>query len=110
MERKLYIEYLLKNVFRLEEGFLKDKELGLLDYISNEEKVSLIRDLLVTKDVYSHLDIAKREVLILRYIEGLMVKEIAQKLHYSETRVKQICKEAKETLAMKLGGKYAKEN
>ncbi|MDO4814206.1 MAG: sigma factor-like helix-turn-helix DNA-binding protein [Gemella sp.] len=111
MERKLYVEYLLKNAFRLEDEFLQDDtKTSLLEHMSNKEKVILVKDVLATIELYNNTDIARREVLILRYIKGLLVKEVAKKLHYSETRVKQICRAAKEELDGKIGGKYAKEN
>lgn len=105
MDKDLYTEYLLRNAFRLEEEFLKKEEersLCILEFMEKREKINLIKDVSATIEFYNNLDFIKKEALLLRYIKGMLIKEVAETMHYSETRLKKIYRECKDRLKEKL--------
>lgn len=101
MDKELYVEYLLRNSFRLEEEFLKkeeDRGICVLEFMEKKEKISLIKDVLSTVEFYNNLEFIKKEAMLLRYVKGMLVKEVAEITHYSETRLKKIYRECKDKL------------
>lgn len=101
MDKIKYVEYLLRNAFRLQEELFKeekDRELSFINILSGREKQDLVRDISTTINFYGQQNIMKKEVLTLRFLDGKLIKEVASLTNYSESNVKLILKESKQKL------------
>ncbi|MBU0278188.1 MULTISPECIES: hypothetical protein [unclassified Gemella] len=101
---KKYIEYLLRNAYRLEKDLLKEGEnkLDIREYLNKEEQIKLVKDVLTTINFYNSLDIVYKEAMLLRYVKNYLIKEVAEKTHFSQSHLKAIFKECKSELAEKI--------
>lgn len=100
MEKKKYIEYLLRNAYRLEKELVKeDSNFYPMEYLNKDERIKLVKDVITTIKFYNSLDIVYREAMILRYVKSYLIKEVAEKTHFSQSRLKAIFKECKSELS-----------
>lgn len=113
MNQARYMDYLLRNAFRLKEEWDYDdnkKSFCLQKFLSFSQKAQLLSDIDFTIRFYENLPIIKKEIMILYYVESYLIKEIADKLHYSMSRVKAILKECREDYLEKLEVIYGRKN
>lgn len=105
MDKKKYMEYLLRNCYRLKDELLQKeecREICLVNYLSKEEKEKLVKDIILTIDFYENLEIIIREIFILRFLKSKLIKEVADITNYSEDNIKRILAKYKEILLEKL--------
>lgn len=105
MNKKKYVEYLLRNCYRLKEEFNKkdcDKSICLVDFLGEDEKRNFIKDITITINFYENLDVIKREIFILRFLKSKLIKEVASITNYSESAIKLILVDNKNRLIEQL--------
>ncbi|MBF0716062.1 hypothetical protein [Gemelliphila palaticanis] len=98
MDKKKYIEYLLRNCYRLKEEFSKDEQdrgICLVNFLDKDEERDLIKDITIAINFYESLDIIKREIMILRFLKSKLIKEVAEITNYSESNIKLVLTDCK---------------
>lgn len=96
-----YIDFLLKNSHRLKKELSnkKNKETNLANFFPSYQKLQkLKRDIEITIKFYQNIEVVYKEVIILRYLKNMLIKEVANETNFSISHTKTILKRQKEQL------------
>lgn len=96
-----HIDFLLKNSHRLKKELSnkKNKETNLANFFPSDQKLQkLKRDIEITIKFYQNIEVVYKEVIILRYLKNMLIKEVANETNFSISHTKTILKRQKEQL------------
>ncbi len=96
-----YIDFLLKNSHRLKKELLnqKNKETNLANFFPSDQKLQKLKqDIEITIKFYQNIEVVYKEVIILRYLKNMLIKEVANETNFSISHTKTILKRQKEQL------------